>query len=196
MKKILLIACLLLPLSLTKLSAQVSNSAEFPAGNNANTVGTNMPTQPKYGAVRYDSLLHALPEYTAMEAQLAELRKQHETEAAYNETAFKRMFAEFLQGQKDFPENILLKRQRELQNALERGIAFRREAENLLDKARQDMERPIRQLLDRAIAATAEVRGYEVVVNRDTNTLPYLKPALTEDATPFIVEMIGTLRNY
>lgn len=106
------------------------------------------------------------------------------------------MFAEFLQGQKDFPENILLKRQRELQNALERGIAFRREAENLLDKARQDMERPIRQLLDRAIAATAEVRGYEVVVNRDANTLPYLKPALTEDATPFIVEMIGTLRNY
>ena len=97
MKKILLIACLLLPLSLTKLSAQVSNSAEFPAGNNANTVGTNMPTQPKYGAVRYDSLLHALPEYTAMEAQLAELRKQHETEAAYNETTFKRMFAEFLQ---------------------------------------------------------------------------------------------------
>ncbi len=173
MKKILLIACLLLPLSLTKLSAQVSNSAEFPAGNNANTVGTNMPTQPKYGAVRYDSLLHALPEYTAMEAQLAELRKQHETEAAYNETTFKRMFAEFLQGQKDFPENILLKRQRELQNALERGIAFRREAENLLDKARQDMERPIRQLLDMDVY-TSRLEELLVKIEEKLKEIPYV----------------------
>ena len=69
----------------------------------------------RFGTLRYDSLLHAMPEYATMQTRLADLRAKYEQEVAYNEESFKRQFAEFLQGQKEFPQNILLKRQREMQ---------------------------------------------------------------------------------
>ena len=80
----------------------------------------------KYGSLDYDSLLTYMPEYKQVQEQLASLRLQYNKEAAYNEANFKRLFADFLQGQKDFPQNIMLKRQRELQDAMEKSLAFRR----------------------------------------------------------------------
>ncbi len=148
----------------------------------------------KYGTLRYDSLLHAMPEYTAMQMQLEQLQEKFEAEATYNETSFKRLFAEFLQGQKEFPQNILLKRQRDLQEAMEKGIAFREEADSLLRSARAEMEQPIRNLLDAAIGAAGQERGYECIVNLDAPTFPYLNAALTEDATLFVVEQMAILR--
>ena len=80
----------------------------------------------KYGYLHYDSLLVKMSDYAAAQEQLATLRKQYQQETDYNEQGFKRQFAEFLQGQKNFPQNILLKRQRDLQEAMEKSIAFSR----------------------------------------------------------------------
>ena len=93
----------------------------------------------KYGRLDYDSLLTSMPEYTQVQEQLNALRMQYNKEAAYNEANFKRLFADFLQGQKDFPQNIMLKRQRELQDAMEKSIAFRRSCDSLLVKAEADL---------------------------------------------------------
>lgn len=185
MKKIILAACLLMLCCLVPAGAQTPD--EMP-------VQTSAPMPAKYGALRYDSLLHAMPEYGAMQIRVAQLRVKYEAEAAYNEEGFKRMFAEFLQGQKDFPQNILLKRQRDLQEAMEKGIAFRREADSLLRAAEADMLEPIRLMLDDAIAAVGRERGYECIVNRDATTFPFLNPAFTEDATPFVVAKLIVLR--
>ncbi len=161
-----------------------------------------LPAQPvslppaKYGTVRYDSLLHAMPEYGAVLIRLDQLRQRYAAETAYNETAFKRMFAEFLQGQKDFPQNILLKRQRDLQEAMEKALAFRQEADSLLQQAELEMVNPIRKMLDEAILSVGMERGYECIVNRDANNMPFLHPALTEDATPHIIEKLITIRNH
>ena len=77
-------------------------------------------SQVKYGVIHYDSLLVEMPAYAKAKAELADLRAKYENEAEYNDATFKRMFADFLQGQKEFPENILLKRQRDLQEAMEK----------------------------------------------------------------------------
>ena len=79
----------------------------------------------KYGTIHYDSLLVSLPQYAQVQQRMEELQKKYEAETTYNEQNFKRLFAEFLQGQKDFPQNILLKRQRDLQEQMEKAIAFR-----------------------------------------------------------------------
>ena len=57
----------------------------------------------KYGTIHYDSLLVGLPQYAQVQQRMEELHKKYESETAYNEQNFKRLFAEFLQGQKDFP---------------------------------------------------------------------------------------------
>ncbi len=142
--------------------------------------------QVRYGSLRYDSLLHAMPEYAEAQAQVRQLREKYELEASYNEMSFKRMFAEFLQGQKDFPQNILLKRQRDLQDEMEKGLAFRREADSLLREAAAAIEEPVRRKLDAAIRTVGLERGYDMIVNLDAETCPFLQPALTEDATRYV----------
>lgn len=144
----------------------------------------------KYGTLSYDALLRSMPEFTHIETQIAKLRSQYEAEALHNEKTFNRQFAEFLQGQKDFPQSIMLKRQRDLQESMEKSIAFRRSADSLIHEARIEMERPMRARLDSAIAAVGLERGYEYMVNTDVKTYLFVHPQLSEDATPYVKQKL------
>ena len=148
----------------------------------------------KYGRLDYDSLLTSLPEYTQVQEQLASLRQQYDKEAAYNESNFKRLFADFLQGQKDFPQNIMLKRQRELQDAMEKSLAFRRSCDSLLVRAEADLLAPLFVKLNAAIQAVGIERGYECIVNTAAGTHPFLHPSLTEDAAPFVLQKLNGIQ--
>lgn len=156
--------------------------------------GASAQTTVKYGYISYDSLFHAMPEYALVQHNMAELRKKYETEAAYNEQGFKRQFAEFLQGQKNFPQNILLKRQRDLQDAMEKGIAFRREADSILVRAEADMLRPLHQRLSEAIREVGLEHGYEFVVNTDGRSYPFIHPSVAENASVYVLEKLGIRR--
>ena len=145
----------------------------------------------KYGSLNYDSLLTSMPEYMQVQEQLASLRQQYDKEAAYNEANFKRLFADFLQGQKDFPENIMLKRQRELQDAMEKSLAFRRSCDSLLVKAEADLLSPLVLKLNEAIQTVGMERGYECIVNAAAGTHLFLHPTLTEDATPYVLQKLN-----
>lgn len=143
-------------------------------------------TSAKYGYLSRKAILDAMPETTTAQAQLADLRSKYEAEARYNETAFRRQFSEFLQSQKGLPEAILLKRQADLQTQMERSLAFRKEAEEILKKAENDLFAPIEQRLDAAIRMVGVERGYEYIVNTDTAAIPYLNSKLSEDASSFV----------
>lgn len=143
-------------------------------------------TPAKYGYISRKAILNAMPEMATAQAQLADLRSKYEAEARYNETAFRRQFSEFLQSQKGLPEAILLKRQGDLQTQMERSLAFRKEAEEILKKAEADLFAPIEQRLDAAIRVVGTERGYEYLVNTDAAAIPFLNPNLSEDATSFV----------
>lgn len=151
-------------------------------------------SQMRYGYVSYNGLLRSMPEYEEAQAQLAELRARYEAEARYNETAFKRMFAEFLQGQKDFPQTILLKRQRDLQEAMEKGLAFRHSADSLLRRAETELYAPLHAAIDSAVKAVGLERGYGYVVNTDERAYVFLHPQVAEDATPFVLEKLQAVK--
>ena len=144
----------------------------------------------KYGYVRSDSLLHTLPAYARAQSELADLRRKYEAETAYNEQNFKRLFSEFLQGQKDFPQNILLKRQRDLQEQMERSIAFRHQADSLLRCAEEELMKPLHQQLAVALRAVGLERGYEYIYNLESGTFPFIHPSVAEDATPYVLEKL------
>lgn len=191
MKKILFAACILLICCLSHTKAQTQMSMA--------TIDTTLakpaqPALPIYGMLRYDSILQSMPEYAAMKIRVKQLRDKYEREANYNELNFKRMFTDFMQGQKDFPQNILLKRQRDLQDALEKGLAFRHQADSLVRAAEADMLAPIRLMLDDAIAAVGEERNYQYIINRDSKAMPYVRRSLSEDATPYVLAKLNTLR--
>lgn len=148
-------------------------------------------TMPKFGYADCDSLLRLLPEYTAARTQVDILRKKYQAEAEYNERTFKREFAEFLQGQKTFTENILLKRQRDLQYALQKNLRFRQEADSIIAEAETALLRPARACLSYLLKTVGEERGYEYILDTSRGALPYVNPFVGEDCTPYVRQKIG-----
>ena len=140
----------------------------------------------RYGFLNRAAVIALLPETARTRAHLDSLRVKYEAEARYNETAFRRQYSEYLQVQKNLPEAILLKRQGDLQVAMERGLAFRREAENLLKKAEGELMGRIGEQVDAVIRAIGAERGYDFVVDTSAGTHPYLNPEKSEDITPYV----------
>lgn len=144
----------------------------------------------KYGYCNSQQLLERHPAYESVVLQMQSLRKQYENEVQKNETDFRRLFAEYLNGQKEFPKPILLKRQRDLQDAMEKGIAFRNEADSLIKAAETELMAPLKHSVEAAVRVVAEERGYEYVVDTAQGQYLYLSPALSEDITAFVEEQI------
>ena len=141
-------------------------------------------TQGKFGYLSYNAIFQAMPEYEVSRQKLAGLKSKYDKEAQRSEEEFQRKFAEFLQGQKEFPENILLKRQHELQDLLTKRIRFKEESQKLLVQA--DML----YLLNEAIRAVGVERGYAYIINTDGNTCPFINPAMADDVTNYVKEKL------
>ncbi len=151
-------------------------------------------TNIKYGVLSYNALLHELPEYALMQGRLNTLRAAYESEMRYNEQNFENMFADYLDGQSTFAAAILAKRQRDLQEALEKSLAFRTEADSLLRAAETEMLQPIKARLDSAINEVGIERGYEYIINTDTGAYPFVHKSVSEDATPYVRQRLNATK--
>jgi outer membrane protein len=150
--------------------------------------------QYKYGFLSYKQVFQAMPEYTQAQTAMKELQAKYEAEAKHNEEGFHRMFADYLQGQKDFPLNIMLKRQKELQEAMEKGIAFRNEAQKLLEQAEKELYAPVYSKLDSAIRMVGLEKGYEFIMNTDDRTFPFIHQGCGEDITVQVKAALLTIK--
>ena len=144
----------------------------------------------RFGYVNVDSLLHTLPAYAEVQTNMEKLRAQYAAEAEYNESAFRRQYAEYLQGQKQFTPNILAKRQADLQESLQKGLRFRQQADSLLRQAEIEMLRPIRQSINAAIRAVGIEHGYEYILDTSTPVYPFIHPSVGENATAYVKEKL------
>ena len=186
MKKIIITAAVCL-FSATSLFAQSAESS-IPVVTESSQ--TSVVASAKYGYLSFSQVLENMTEYKLAKQQLKDLRAKYEAEAQYNEASFKRQFAEYLQGQKEFPQSIMLKRQRDLQEALEKNLAFRDEAERLLKKAEEETLVPIKTRLSNAIKAVGGTYKLDYIYNLDTNAMPYVNPALVMDVTKLVEQQL------
>ncbi|MBQ0018954.1 MAG: OmpH family outer membrane protein [Bacteroidales bacterium] len=150
--------------------------------------------QIKFGHISYAEICQQMPQYEVAQKQLAELKAKYEKEATRSEEEFQRKFSDFLQGQKDFPANILQKRQAELQDVMERGIAFRQEAQDLLRRAEKTLMDDVYSQLNAAITAVAMQYGYAFVLNTDDNAAPYINPAMGDNVTDLVRVRLGIIK--
>ena len=186
MKKIIITAAVCL-FSATSLFAQSAESS-IPVVTESSQA--SVVASAKYGYLSFSQVLENMTEYKLAKQQLKDLRAKYEAEAQYNEASFKRQFAEYLQGQKEFPQSIMLKRQRDLQEALEKNLAFRDEAERLLKKAEEETLVPIKTRLSNAIKAVGGTYKLDYIYNLDTNAMPYVNPALVMDVTKLVEQQL------
>ena len=120
----------------------------------------------KFGYLSYNAVMQAMPEYAAMQNSMAELRQKYEAEQKRVEDDFNKKYEEFLDGQKSYPKTILQKRQSELQEMLDKNIAFKKESQRLLSQAEEEAMAPIRVRLAEVLDAIGRERGYAFIVRR------------------------------
>jgi|GEM_PF-137160 len=152
---------------------------------------SRLSAQVRIGYLSYDSVMQQMPEYAQAKQSLLDLKAKYDQEATRGEEEFQRKFAEFLQGQKDFPQNILIKRQAELQALMENGVAFRQEAKQLLSQAEVDLLKEVSRKLDDAISQVGLMGGYACILNTDNHQSPFVNPAMGDDVTDQVLQKLG-----
>lgn len=143
-----------------------------------------------FGYLSYNDVLHAMPQYQQAIKSLEELKKTYDQEMERSEQDFSKKFIEYLDGQKNFPENIMLKRQKELQQLMDQSLLFKKEAQELLTKAEEELMEPIHALLKEAIEAVGKKRNYAYVLNTDVNAYPYISGD-GENCTDAVLVQLG-----
>lgn len=181
-KKLILTLLLCLPLTMSaqEVQAEVQQVAE-----QTETVAEPVVT-PKFGYLSYSEVIRLMPEYASSQEKLKRLQEKYDKELARSEKEFNRKFAEFLEGQKEFPENILVKRQKELQDLMEKSVNFKKEMNELLESARKELTAPVISRLNEVIAQVGVENNLEYVLNTDHNACPYINPSVGLDITGLV----------
>lgn len=148
------------------------------------------PMALKFGVVSYDAVMKAMPEFEQAKKAMKELKEKYDNEATYNEKKFRDMYADYIAGQKSFPENIMLKRQKELQVAMEQGLNFRKDAQRQLTEAEEKMLAPIKEKLVTTLNMIGTEQGLAFILNIDNNACPFINPDLGVNVTEIAIERV------
>ena len=146
--------------------------------------------QPVFGYLSYDSALVAMPQLAIVEKQMSDLQQAYDAEMKRVEDDFNQKYEAFLDGRKDFPRTILLKRQTELQQLLQQNIEFKAQCRQEMEKARREAMVPLQGRLAEAIATVARRHKLALVVNTDANACPFIEPALALDLNDEVRQLL------
>lgn len=192
-------SCTLPMTAQTETLQQVINTLNANAANqNANTArqdtqGTRTTAQTfvfRYGFVNADSVLHAMPEYAMAQRSLTALRQKYDREMKRSEDDFNIKYESFLEQQRDLVPSILHKRQAELQDMMEKNIAFKAEARRLLAQAEADAMAPLREQINELLQQVAKDMQLAFVLNTGSDACPYVNPAMSVDITDTLIDLL------
>ena len=147
--------------------------------------------QIQFGYISYEQVLKEMPEYAKATEDIATLKAKYEAEAKKGEEEFQQKFVDFLQGQKDFPQAIMQKRQAELQTLMDNGVAFRMKSQDLIAQAEKDLMQEAYKRLNRALLEVGVELGYGYILNIDNNNCPYINPVIGVDVTDLVRKKLG-----
>jgi len=195
MKKILTLVALML--TCAGIQAQDVTSTDqqaeaqtLPAEGQPATVVVNQTM--KFGYLSYSQVLEAMDGYADTQKTIAALRQAYEQELARSEEVFSKQFSEYVDGQKSFPDNIRLKRQKELQQTMEQSLQFKQEAKALLKQKEEAALDVLRTRLNGVISEIGTERGYAFVLNTDNNVYPFVNGGLGDDITNEVLTRLNT----
>ena len=147
--------------------------------------------QIQFGYLSYERVLKEMPEYAKATQELSALKAKYEAEAQKGEEEFQRKFVDFLQGQKDFPQAIMQKRQAELQTLMDNGVEFRTKSQKLIVEAEKEMMQEAQKRLNRVLLEVGVELGYGYILNTDGNSCPYINPVVGVDVTEIVRQKLG-----
>ena len=177
-------------------SAQdVATAADFSENRTAMTEQANVPqnntqTSLRFGYLSYTSVLKLMPDYIAAQRNIDDLRTKYDVEMKRVENEFNQKYEQFLEGQHDFAPSILQKRQAELQELMDKNIAFKQKAQQLLKDAETKAYEPVYQRLNTVIQRVGQALGLAFVLNTDAHAVPFIDTSVGVDVTATIADAV------
>ena len=147
-------------------------------------------SQSKFGYFSYKAVLDSLPQYKISMDGYDKLKKRCLKEIDHNEQELTRFYVAFLDGQRDFPEPILRKRQKELQQLIDNSISFRDELKRWLKHAKDSLTEPSRMAVDSALPRVCEELSLSYAIDTDNGGYRYINPKFGQDITADIISVI------
>ena len=132
-----------------------------------------------------------MPEYAQVCTDYDELKKQCDAEIARNEEQLTRLYVAYLDGQNEFPEPILRKRQKELQELVDKSIAFREELQTWLVSARDSLFAPLCAKIDDAVARVCMHNNLAYIIDLDEAGYKFINPTCGFGITNALLGTLG-----
>lgn len=147
--------------------------------------------QSKFGYVSYKDIVKALPEYSIVIEHLDELQAKYEAEIARSEREFNQKYSDFIEEQAGFPDNIRIKRHKELQELMEKSIVFKDEVNRTMREARREMMKPLYEKVDEAAMKICIDEGYDYILNTDDRAYIAINPNNGKNITAQLKEVLN-----
>ena len=149
-----------------------------------------LSAQGKFGFYSHKEVLMAVPEYLLAIEEFELLKQRCNAEIERNEQELTRKYVAFLDGQQDFPEPILRKRQKELQQMVDNSVLFRDRLKVWLSQAKDSLLAPCNERVDIALAKVCERMDLAYAINSDELMYRYVNPKYGEEITPLVLEEV------
>ena len=144
----------------------------------------------EFGFFSMSVVMDSLPEYIAAQDEYNALLERCDSEIARGEEELTRCYVAFLDGQNSFPEPILRKRQKELQDMVDRGVILRDQLKDWLVQAHDSLFAPIVATIDKAGERVCLRNNYAYAIDTDKAAYRFVNPVFGVDITTLIIEEI------
>lgn len=153
-----------------------------PVGSDAISPASSAGVQPfRFGYFSYQKTFETMPDHTIAQRNMEDLKAKYDKEMQRVEEEFNQKYELFLDGQRDFAPSIRHKRQAELQELMEKNLAFKAEAQRLLKEAQDNAYKPLREKIASALQKVGREKGLAFILNTDSDAAPFIDPAIGFD---------------
>ena len=149
-----------------------------------------LTAQSKFGFYSHKEVLESIPGYSQSMAEYELLKQRCEAEIESNEQELTRKYVAFLDGQQDFPELILRKRQKELQQMVDNSVLFRGQLKVWLRQAKDSLLSQHNSAIDAALQKVCVRKELAYAINSDEIKYRYINPNVGVDITAELIDEI------
>ncbi len=147
----------------------------------------------KFGHINAQEIVSAMPEFAKAQSDIEALDKQLTSELQITQEEFNKKYQEFQQAiaKDSLPANIAERRQKELQDMMQRQEQFQQEAQQQMQKAQADAMAPIYKKLDDAIKAVGAAEGVIYIFDLARTPVAYVNESQSINLTPKVKTQLG-----
>ena len=149
--------------------------------------------QTKFGYFNYNKVFQQHPQYAELKAEYDTLVCRCEKELMHNENELTRAYVSFLDGQRDFPEPILRKRQKELQELVDKSVKFRIELKRWLSQVKDSLFVAITNNVNEAIERVCLYNNLSYAIDLEKNCYAFINPRFGVDIDSALIAVMNGL---